>query len=144
MKQGEAELSVLSYLAMRSRAAYIKTRFSISPCLQCFGPKQLCALGHLGCALVFVLIVTNFDLKSFKKAIRIWWFILMWDNVMENQRYVIYCIGYLPRSPKQPNYVIYRMIMFRGISPTPPTYVWLHFVSNSLEVNQNIFFWQRM
>ena len=45
----------------------------------CFGlgPKQLCALGHLGCALVFILIVTIFDLKSFEKAIRLWWFILM-------------------------------------------------------------------
>ena len=48
MSQGEVKIHALQYSARRSRAAYIKLTLVFHH-LPSVGPKQLCALAHLGC-----------------------------------------------------------------------------------------------
>ena len=48
MSQGEVKIHALQYSARQSRAAYIKLT-SVFHHLPSVGPKQLCALAHLGC-----------------------------------------------------------------------------------------------
>ena len=48
MRQGEAEIHRLQYWARETQAAYSISRFSVHYLLR-VGPKQLCALSHLGC-----------------------------------------------------------------------------------------------
>ena len=48
MSQGEVKIHSLQYSARQSRAAYIKLT-SVFHHLPSVGPKQLCALAHLGC-----------------------------------------------------------------------------------------------
>ena len=48
MSQGEVKIHALQYSARQSRAAYIKLTLVFHH-LPSVGPKQLCALAHLGC-----------------------------------------------------------------------------------------------